>query len=171
MATFISVDVEADGPIPGKYSMICVGAVAVEPSLSKTFYGTFRPVSDEWVPEALAISGFTREQCLAFDDPAETIREFADWAVSISRGRPVFISDNPAFDWQFVNWYMHGFLSKNPFGYSARRISDLYCGMRMDCFAKWKHLRETPHDHNPLNDALGNAQALLKMKEMGLKLP
>ena len=36
------VDIEADGPIPGDYSMICFGAVVVEPSLNKTFYGKLK---------------------------------------------------------------------------------------------------------------------------------
>ena len=56
------VDIELDGPNPGDYSMICFGAVLVEPALSKTFYGQLRPISDRWIPEALAVSGFTREQ-------------------------------------------------------------------------------------------------------------
>jgi hypothetical protein len=34
--SYIVVDVEADGPIPYKYSMVCFGAVIVEPTLTKT---------------------------------------------------------------------------------------------------------------------------------------
>ena len=40
----------------------------------------------------------------------------------------------------------------------------------MDGFAKWKHLRETRHSHNALDDAKGNAEAILKMQDMGIKL-
>jgi hypothetical protein len=47
--SLIVVDVEADGPIPCKYSLVCFGAVIVEPSLSRTFYGKTKPVSDEWL--------------------------------------------------------------------------------------------------------------------------
>jgi hypothetical protein len=36
--------------------------------------------------------------------------------------------------------------------------------------SSWKHLRKTIHDHNPVNDAIGNAEALLEMKKMGLKI-
>jgi hypothetical protein len=36
--------------------------------------------------------------------------------------------------------------------------------------SSWKHLRKTIHDHNPVNDAIGNAEALLQMKQMGLKV-
>ncbi|HVP69083.1 MAG TPA: exonuclease [Anaeromyxobacteraceae bacterium] len=169
--SIIVVDVEADGPIPGKYSMVCLGAVVVEPTLSKTFYARTRPISEEWLPEALKVSGFTREEHLGFDDPAEAMRRFEAWIRENSRGRPVLASDNLAFDWQFVNWYFHSFLGHNPFGWSGRRIGDLYCGMVKDGYAEWKHLRRTAHDHHPVNDAKANAEALLAMIEMGLKLP
>jgi hypothetical protein len=42
--------------------------------------------------------------------------------------------------------------------------------MQKDTFVNFKHLRETRHTHNPVDDARGNAEALLKMKEMGLKI-
>ncbi len=29
---YIMVDVESDGPIPGDYSMVCFGAIVVEPN-------------------------------------------------------------------------------------------------------------------------------------------
>jgi len=169
--SLVVVDVESDGPVPGKYSMVCLGAVVVEPSLSRTFYGRTRPISELWLPEALAVSGFRREDHLRFDDPREVMARFAAWLKASSRGRPVFCSDNLAYDWQFVNWYFHQYLGENPFGWSGRRIGDLYCGMVKDGYATWKHLRKTPHDHDPVNDAKGNAEALLAMVEMGLKLP
>ncbi len=170
MSLFV-VDVEADGPIPGKYSMVSFGAVLVEPSLARTFYGRTRPISDAWLPEALAVSATTREEHLRYDDPAEVMERFERWVLENTRGKPVLASDNVAFDWQFVNWYFHTFLGRNPFGWSARRIGDLYCGMVKDGYATWKHLRKTSHDHHPVNDAKANAEALLAMIEMGLKLP
>lgn len=170
MSLFV-VDVEADGPCPGLYSMVCFGAVKVTPGLEHTFYGQTHPIADAFVPEALAISGFSREEHLAFEDPEKTMREFAAWVEETSHGRPVFISDNPAFDWQFINYYLHRYCGVNPFGYSARRIGDLYCGMEKNFFASWKHLRKTTHDHHPVNDAKGNAESLLAIHEMGLKLP
>jgi hypothetical protein len=168
--TLFVVDVEADGPIPGHYSMVSLGAVAVDRALDRTFYAELRPISERWDPQALAVSGVSREQHLGFGDPAEAMREFDRWIASTSRGRPVLASDNLAFDWQFVNWYFHAFLGRNPFGWSGRRIGDLYCGLVKDLHASWKHLRRTPHDHHPVNDARGDAEALLAMVEMGLKL-
>ncbi len=172
--SYIVVDVEADGPIPHKYSMVCFGAVVVEPSLSKTFYGKTKPISDESLADALAVSGFSRAEHESFEAPQQVMQAFADWITQNTQGRPVFVSDNPAFDWQWINYYFHTYLGKNPFGFSARRIGDLYCGMKMDTGlnAEWKKLyRKTRHDHNPLNDAIGNAEALLAMQKMGLKMP
>lgn len=168
--SYVVCDCEADGEIPHKYSMVCFGAVIVEPSLSKTFYGQTRPISDIWNPEALAISGFSREQHLTFDDPKEVMEKFAQWIKENSKGQPIFISDNNCFDWQYINFYFHWFLGRNPFGFSGRRIGDLYCGMKMNTREKWKHLRKTIHSHFPVDDAKGNAEALLEMQKMGLKI-
>ena len=71
--SFIVIDVEADGPIPHTYSMVSFGAVVVEPSLSKTFYGTTKPVSDLWIPEALAVSNITRQQHEGYDEPKQVM--------------------------------------------------------------------------------------------------
>lgn len=171
--SYIVVDVEADGAIPESFSMVCFGAVVVEPSLSKTFYGKTKPISGQWNPEALAISGITREEHIRFDRPENVMEDFEKWVLTNSKGKPIFISDNPAFDWQWINWYFHRYLGRNVFGFSARRIGDLYCGMKKDAGlnSEWKKLlRKTSHDHNPVNDAKGNAEALLAMQKMGLKI-
>ena len=169
--SLIVVYIEADGPVTPKYSMVSFGAIVVEPSLSRTFRGRVRPVSELWLPEALAVSGVSRAEHLGYDDPAVVMEAFELWVLEQSRGKPVFFSDNLAFDWQFINYYFHAFLGRNPFGWSGRRIGDLYCGMVKDGYATWKHLRKTPADHHPVNDAKGNAEALLAMIDMGLKLP
>ena len=169
--SLIVVDVESDGPVPHLYSMVSFGAVVVEPSLSLAFKGEVRPVSDRFLPEALAISGVSREQHLRFDEPGAVMERFERWVRESSKGRPVFASDNLAYDWQWINYYFHAYLGRNPFGWSGRRIGDLYCGMVKDGFAQWKHLRRTAHDHDPVNDARGNAEALLAIIGMGLKLP
>jgi DNA polymerase III alpha subunit (gram-positive type) len=170
--SYVMVDIESDGPIPGDYSMICFGAVIVEPSLSKTFYGQLRPVSEQWQPEALAVSGFTREQTLAFPESEGVMRQFAAWLNEHSQGRPMFVSDNNGFDWQFINWYSHHFTGANPFGFSSSNLGSLYKGLVRDVTQNFKHLRRTRHTHHPVDDAKGNAEALLAMKErMGLKIP
>jgi hypothetical protein len=170
--SYVMMDIEADGPIPGDYSMICFGAVIVEPSLSQTFYGQLRPISEQWQPEALAVSGFTREQTLACPEPEGVMRQFVAWLREHSKGRPMFISDNNGFDWQFINWYFHHFTGANPFGHSSANLGSLYKGLVRDVMQNFKHLRKTPHTHHPVDDAKGNAEALLALKEQfGLKIP
>src|SRR5271170_5889952 len=102
--SLIILDVESDGPIPAEFSMVCFGAVLFDEQLDKSFYGQIRPISDRFVPEALAISGFSREQHLGFDDPKTVMENFATWLEDNSKGRPVFVSDNVAYDWQFINY-------------------------------------------------------------------
>jgi len=169
MAYFM-VDVEADGPIPGDYSMICFGAVLVRAPLNQAFYARLRPISETWQAEALEVSGFTREECLSFDAPQGVMERFARWIGEVSKGRAVFVSDNNGFDWQFINWYFWHFTGTNPFGHSSTNLGSLYKGLVKDTFQNFKHLRETPHTHDPVDDARGNAEALLKMKAMGLKI-
>ncbi len=162
--TVIVVDVETDGPIPHDYSMISFGAVIVDSELNKTFYGQLKPISDTWIPECLVVSGFSREEVLNFDDPKDVMEEFALWIANNSKSRPLFFSDNNGFDWQFINWYFHHFTGKNPFGFSSNNIGSLYKGMACDMFESFKHLKITKHTHNPVDDAMGNAEALLHMK-------
>ena len=168
--SYIICDVESDGPAPGLFSMVCFGAVVVEPSLSKTFYGQTRPITNAYKEDALAISGFTRKEHERFDDPLKVMQEFDAWIKATSIGHPIFASDNNGFDFAFINYYFHWLLGKNPFGYSSRRIGDLYCGLVGDTRARWKQLRKTVHSHHPVDDAKGNAEALLAIQEMGLKI-
>ena len=169
--TYLMIDIEADGPIPGDYSMISFGAIIVDDDLDKTFYGQLRPISEKYVPESLAISGFSREETIAFNDPKLVMEGFEKWIAKNSSGRAFFISDNNGFDWMFICWYFHHFLNRNTFGHSSANLGGLYKGVVKDMFKNFKHLRDTKHTHNPVDDAKGNAEALLKLKnEFGLKI-
>ena len=167
--SLIVVDVETDGQTPWDSSMVCFGAVLVK-DMEQTFYGQTAPITDTWNPDALAISGFSREQHETFMDPALTMQDFLLGIETVSSGRPILITDNPAFDFAWINYYFHRYCGKNPFGFSARRIGDLWCGMKRDAFSSWKHLRKTKHTHHPVDDARGNAEVLHIMKDMGLKI-
>ena len=169
MSLFV-VDVESDGGLLGVNSMVCFGVVKLTPELDTTFYGQTKPISKQYESEALAVSGFSRKEHLKFDDPAIVMIEFEAWLKANSKNRPILISDNNGYDASWINWYFLTYLGKNPFGWSSRRIGDLYCGMKMDMWAGWKKLRTTKHTHHPVDDAMGNAEALLKMQEMGLKI-
>ena len=133
----IFVDCEGHGPAPTLNDPVGFEFGAVAYPSRQTFHGT----------------GATKE----------TFEDFDKWISSvIEKGfRPLFVSDNPAYDWQFINYYFHLFLGKNPFGHSARRIGDFYAGLvgNFTDGSSWKKLRVTVHDHNPVNDAMGNLEA------------
>jgi len=75
----------------------------------------------------------------------------------------MFISDNNGFDWQFINYYCHKYLGVNPFGFSSTNLGSLYKGLVQDPFKNFKHLRDTPHTHRAIDDAMGNLEAFLKL--------
>ena len=166
---YLMVDIEADGPIPGDYSMISLGAIVVEPGLDRTFSSRLRPISEAWVPEALAVSGHTREDTLAFAEPRAEMLRFRDWLATLGK-QPIFVSDNNGFDWMFVCWYFHHFVGKNPLGFSSQNLGSLYKGLMKDVRMTFKHLRKTKHTHDPLDDARGNAEAMLQLEGLGLKI-
>jgi DNA polymerase III epsilon subunit-like protein len=169
--SYIMVDVEADGPIPGDYSMISLGAVLIDDKNDRTFYGQIKPISEKYQPEALKISGFTREETMKFDEPENVMNKFKNWINETSEGTPLFISDNNGFDWMFICWYFHHFISENPFGFSSSNLGSLYKGVVRNMHRNFKHLRRTKHTHNPVDDARGNAQAFLEIiKQYDLKI-
>lgn len=172
MSHFV-VDTEANGPCPGLYSMIQIGVILIdEEGLKNTFFAEFYPIGLKWDDNAIKAIGLTRSEIEKYPPADKGILDLYNWIAATNKnGRPIMWSDNPAFDWQWVNYYFHLFIGKNPFGFSARRIGDVYCGIVKDTYASWKHLRKTKHDHFPVNDAKGNAEALLHMKhQMNLKI-
>lgn len=65
----------------------------------------------------------------------------------------------------------HHFTGSNPFGFSSTNLGSLYKGIQKDTYVNFKHLRKTRHTHHPVDDAKGNAEALLFMKEkLGLRI-
>lgn len=172
MSLFV-VDVESDGQIIGKHSLVCFGVVKLTPELDTTFYRQIKPISDLFVPEALAVSGFSREEHLMFDDPNSAMYDFADWLMRNSVGKPVLVSDNNGYDASWINYYFHVYNNgKNPFGWSSRRIGDMFCGAEHDLYYRWKQHRKTKNTHNPVDDAKGNAEALLYLfDKYNIKIP
>lgn len=157
MALFL-VDCEAWGRCPRKGQLTEFGAV--EYKSLKSFHGILVPsrpsAENPAIPEPTGPA-----------DPLKTLQvmtDFKAWLLSFN-GRPIMVSDNPAYDYQWIADAFECSIGENPFGHSARRISDFYAGLTGDFYntQKWKRLRVTPHDHNPVNDAMGNAEALRRM--------
>ena len=161
MTRFIVVDVEATGGVsPFSGVMTEFGAVDVETMSS--FHGVlYDSVPSEENPAIPVIVGGGYDQ-------AEVFIRFEEWLKSFNDDRLVFVSDNNGYDAMWMAYYCDKNLGYNPFGHSSRRIGDLYAGLRGKWreTSKWKRLRQTVHDHNPVNDALGNAEALRQILAM-----
>lgn len=158
LKNLIFVDCEASGPAIGVGELTEFGAVHY-PS-QNSFYGLLIESEIIDVEKRTKNYGTRHNAKKVFED-------FANWIDKIcEKGRrPLFVSDNPAFDWQWINQGFWIYTGKNPFGHSARRISDFYAGLVND-FSRtqdWKKLRITPHDHNPVHDALGNLEAFKRL--------
>ncbi|WP_031074891.1 3'-5' exoribonuclease domain-containing protein [Streptomyces sp. NRRL S-118] len=175
---YISVDVEADGPIPGPYSMLSIGAAvagrqdaggytAADPE-AQTFYRELRPISDAFVPEALAVSGLDRDR-LAVEggEPAAVMGEFAAWAAEVADGaQPVMCGYPASYDWTFLYWYLVRFTGASPFGHSGcMDMKTLYATkarLPLRAVAKGTMPRELlsrrRHTHHALDDAIEQAE-------------
>ena len=187
---YISVDAETDGPIPGPYSMVSFGAYAAcsrtvdgdiagpfPQSPTNTFYAELQPISERYDPEALAVSGLTREHLLANgEDPAAVMTRFAAWVHAIAArpevGGVVFAAYPLGFDWSFVYWYLVNFAgTPSPFGHSKHLDIKSYYAARAGKLIGHAVKRRMPrslmsnhpHTHNPLDDAIEQGELLTNL--------
>jgi DNA polymerase III epsilon subunit-like protein len=159
---YISVDIEASGPIPSRYSMLSIGACVVGDT-NNNFYAEIKPINDSFVPEAVAISGFSIQGLKTTGIYPETaMKSFGKWVEETSvRKTPVFVGFNAPFDWQFVNWYFYMYAGKNPFGINALDIKAYFMGATHTLWGStsssklpsWLQV-ENRDKHNALSDAI-----------------
>ena len=167
MSNYIFVDVEATGLSPATGVMTEFGAVHEESR--KTFHGILWEATPD--PENPA-KPLLRGDSIHYREKV-VMTNFVAWLKEVcGNDHPVFISDNVAYDWQWVNFYLDKHLGKNPFGHSGRRISDFWAGLQHNFrdTQSWKGFRVTPHDHDPVNDAMGNVEAFQEIKRIAKEL-
>jgi hypothetical protein len=165
---YVSIDIEADGPIPGPNSMLSIGAAAFRED--KTLVSTFSPnlellpgaVGDiktmEWwasQPEAWAA---TRKDARA---PVTVMADLVNWVQGLP-GKPVFVGYPVAYDFMFVYWYLIRFTGGSPFSHSALDIKTLAMAAlgtgyrdstKRNMPKEW--FGEIPHNHVAVDDAIG----------------
>src|SRR3989338_3008189 len=168
---YISVDVETSGPIPAEFSLLSLGACVVG-NTSKTFYAEIKPLNDNFIKQALEVSGLSIEELKTKGEkPTEAMCRFEKWIKEVSgENRLVFVAFNATFDWSFTHWYFIKFLGRDPFGISGLDIKAYFMGKKG---VRWnetvkKNIRlhypsKTRHTHNALDDAVEQAEIFEKM--------
>ena len=158
---FISVDVEASGPVPPEFSLMSIGACRVD-DLERDFYCELKPLNMNADPAALAVTGFSLEGLQQTGlDPVAAMEQFGGWlnGTLAPDEEPIFTGFNAGFDWSFVNYYFHRFIGRNPFGFAPLDIKSLYMGA---AHCSWSDTRSSrmpiapqakERKHNALADA------------------
>lgn len=185
--TFILVDIESDGPVPGRHSMLSFGAVAFK--LDKTILGTFErnlktlpgatqyPATMKWwekFPEAWAAC---REDQV---EPQAAMEDFIAWVRTLPKLPAVFVANPISYDWLFMHYYMHSFTDfvhsitdNSPLALAALDIHSyamavLNKGFRGSGVAnylpEWK-AHNLPHTHKAIDDAMEHAMTFCNIVE------
>lgn len=170
--TYISVDVETSGPVPGPYALLSIGACLVDDP-STSFYVELQPDFPDYTPEAIAIHGLSLDALRETGvPPKEALQAFAAWVGQVvpQGRRAVFLAFNAPFDWMFLASYFHRYLGYNPFGHSALDIKAYFMGMTGVTWGETSlqhisshFLDETHLTHNALQDAQDQAQIFQRL--------
>jgi hypothetical protein len=125
---YVSTDIEANGPIPGPYSMLSFGSAAYQ--ADKKLLGTFSsnletlPGAQE-DPKTMAWWQTKPEAWKAcrqnLETPEIAMRRYLVWLKALP-SKPVFVGYPVTFDFMFVYWYLIRFTGESPFSYSALDI-------------------------------------------------
>ena len=126
---YFSVDIEANGPIPGEYSMLSIGAAAFDPDgkMLDTFSINLSPLEGaKEHPETMA---WWKTNWSAYEesrknqvDPKAAMFQFSNWVKKTCEkfeGRPVFVAYPAGFDFTFIYWYLVRFTGECCFGFSC----------------------------------------------------
>jgi GrpB-like predicted nucleotidyltransferase (UPF0157 family)/DNA polymerase III epsilon subunit-like protein len=177
---YVSFDIEADGPIPGDYSMLSAGFCVAGWTSSGIFHPTeprhrhiyleIQPISNSFLPEAMKVNGLNRETLARTGlSPENAVQQLKDWFESVKESRNLVLVAYPAtFDWPFLSYYFHKFGKGAAPPISFTRV----CDLRTLIVSKSRSLYYTPTrkcipealmparklTHHALNDAVEQAE-------------
>jgi hypothetical protein len=182
---FCSVDIEADGPIPGDFSMLSLGAAAftTDGELFSTFSANLEtlpgaqqdPDTMKWWSENQVAYDTTRQNML---DPKTAMTHFVNW-VNQQPGKPTVVCYPAGFDFTWLYWYIIHFGLKSPFGFSALDVKSYASAVMKTPYRqstkknmpkRW--FSDEPHTHVAVEDAVEQGKlfiAMLKENTNGLE--
>jgi DNA polymerase III alpha subunit (gram-positive type) len=173
---YVSTDVETDGPVPGRHSMLSLGSAAftADKQLLSTFSANLETIpgasadartSAWWATQAEAWAA-----CRSHPEPApEAMARYLAWLKALP-GKPVFVAYPAAFDFSFVYWYLDRYAGENPFGFSVIDIKTYAMAMLRKPYRACgkKSMPEAwfdpcSHTHIALDDALEQGRLFCNM--------
>jgi len=182
---FISVDIESNGPIPGDYSMLSLGAASFSQNgeLLSTFTVNLKDLSGAKAdPDTMAWWATNQE---AYDatrkdmvDPKLAMEQYVSW-IKEQPGSPVFVGYPAGFDFLFIYWYLIHFTGESPFSFSALDIktyvmavlkTDYRKSTKKNMPKRW--FPEDKHTHVAVDDAIEQGKLFCNiLKENLAKAP
>ena len=176
---YVVVDIENNGPTPGLYSMLAIGATATtKDNETATFYRTILPI--EGAAEHPDTMSWWKTQPEAWEEVTKdaesaeiVMNDFCKWLNELN-AEPVFVAHPIAVDYTFVSWYLYKFVGTNPF---ANNKADILLTLDLRSFVSGKFNRtlnnsrrsQLPesltkgmpeHTHNAMEDSQGYAVIL-----------
>lgn len=187
---YFSTDVETDGPIPARHSMLSMASVAI--LRDGTRLGSYtanlatlpgatqdpRTMREFWDKNPEAWAAATRDP----RDPAIVMAEYAAWISEICHSvdpqkppLPVFAAYPAGFDFMFVLWYLVAFTGEDPFAHAALDMKTMamqilgtpFRGTGKRRMPKAWFKGQPKHSHVALDDAEGQAMLLAAMFHAG----
>jgi hypothetical protein len=181
---YVSVDIEADGPIPGPHSMLSLGAVAY--TADGCCLGEYT-ANLETLPEAEphpSMADWWRQFPDAWNahrqnprPPAAVMQEFADWVEALP-GLPIFVAWPATWDFMWVYWYLIKFTGRRPFSEHGIDMRSYAMGMRKREFGRCgknylpkRWISRRPHTHIALDDAHEQGELFIQMLRENMTAP
>lgn len=174
---YVSCDIETNGPIPGPYSMLSLGAIAHDETAKELgrFTINIEPLEGAsehpdtmlwWMNNKEAYYAAT----INTKTPETAMRQFNHWLKALP-GKPVCVAYPAGFDFMFIYWYQMNFAGESPFGFSCidmktyamAKLKKPYKWIKKSSMPKSWFNRELKHTHQALDDAIEQSFTWFKM--------
>lgn len=181
---FFSIDIETDGPIPVRNSMLSFACVAFaeDGSVLGSFERNLKPLpgavqdprtmTEFWAKEPVAWEYCTQNTVTA----EEAMPDFVKWVKSIPGGQRVCVCMPSGFDFTFMYVYLMMFAGESPFSFSCIDMKTYVAASRKQAYrhsgkkswpSRWFD-RDLPHTHKAIDDAIEQGLTFLKMRAENL---
>ncbi len=180
---YISTDIEADGPIPGPFSMLSFASAAFEignPKPIATFEANLETIEgagqdpgtmDWWATQPEAWAECRKD----LQKPEGAMPKYLAWLQALP-GKPVFIGYPVCYDFMFVYWYCHRFGNLAPgtkpaFGHSGLDLKSIafyklggnyHEATKRNMPRAW-FAGAPKHTHKAIDDAIGQGVLFVNM--------